>query len=150
MALPGPDVVRPAEELPSSEEGLLASSLPDLDQGPSGTSALAALPGAQPPPAPDAADPLAYGRLVRSLIEAEKRYPLRARRSGQEGVVTIVVRIGPDGRLLAAPRIAESSGVASLDREALGMARRASPFPASPAWNGLEIAVPVRFSLQER
>jgi protein TonB len=92
----------------------------------------------------------AYALRVRGLVEARKRYPARARRLGQEGEVSVRVRIAPDGRLLGQPRVTASSGAEALDREALRMVRQASPFPPSGAATAIQLAVPVRFALDER
>lgn len=92
----------------------------------------------------------AYALRVRGLVEARKRYPARARRLGQEGEVSVRVRIAPDGRLLGQPRVTASSGAEALDREALRMVRQASPFPPSGAATAVELAVPVRFAVDER
>jgi protein TonB len=92
----------------------------------------------------------AYALRVRALVEASKRYPARARRQGQEGEVTVRLRIAPDGRLLGQPRVIASSGAEALDREAVRMVHRAEPFPPSGAATAIELVVPVRFSLSDR
>lgn len=53
-------------------------------------------------------------------------YPWRARRLGHEGKVLVQATYDRDGRL-AGLEVARSSGFGSLDREALGAVRRASP-----------------------
>lgn len=65
-----------------------------------------------------------YAALVDQL-RALKRYPLPARRLGQEGVVLLRVRVAPDGGVEAA-EILRSSGHGLLDREALRLFQAAA------------------------
>ncbi|MDD4882211.1 MAG: TonB family protein [Gallionellaceae bacterium] len=93
------------------------------------------LPVAEPAPAPvqartETVDSAAEveRRWYLALLErlrAMKRYPLAARRLGQEGVVLIEARIGPDGRLEGA-EIKRGSGYPLLDREALRLLETAA------------------------
>lgn len=94
-------------------------------------------------------DPDAYATRIRARIDAHKRYPARARRRGLEGVATVIVTLSSAGHLAAPPRLARTSGVAALDREALRMARAAAPYPppAGARATPLVLRVPVRFSL---
>ncbi len=111
-------------------------------------SALGELPGGGVPgPPPARWDRNGYADRVRHRLEGEKRYPPRARRRGEQGEVMLKLFIGPSGRLARAPRIARTSGVAALDREAVRMARVAAPFPPTGVTGTLTIEVPVRFSL---
>lgn len=64
---------------------------------------------------------------VRGRIIAQKRYPPGAR----PGTLRIAFDIGSGGQLLGV-RLAQSSGSAELDSEALAMTRRAAPFPPPP------------------
>jgi protein TonB len=90
-----------------------------------------------PPPkpaAPAAPSPQVTANYVSQLLgqlERYKEYPEDARRKGQEGSPTIHVVIDRQGKLLSATLV-HSSGHASLDDEAVEMARRAAPFPPLP------------------
>src|SRR5690606_10188837 len=115
-------------------------------------------PGVPPPAAPGGgaaspgaggtgADRYAYADRVRERLMAEKRYPPRALRRGQQGVVMLQLTIAPDGSLAAPPRIIRSSGTAALDREALRMANAAAPFEPSGSSALTKVSVPVHFTL---
>lgn len=58
-------------------------------------------------------------------LRAMKRYPMAARRLGQEGVVLIEARIGRDGRLEGA-EVKRGSGYPLLDKEALRLLEAAA------------------------
>jgi len=58
-------------------------------------------------------------------LRAMKRYPMVARRLGQEGVVLIEARIGQDGRLEAAT-VRRGSGYPMLDQDALRLLAEAA------------------------
>lgn len=116
---------------------------------------------AVPPPAPATEKPVAqtrpaapadaeaqrrwYAALAAKLAEL-KRYPLIARRQGQEGVVVLEARFQGDGH--AAARIKRSSGHASLDRAAVKLFEEAMAALdnrlAPPDASALEIPVAYR------
>lgn len=79
-------------------------------------------------------------RLLQRL-EACKRYPAAARRSGVEGATQIAFSLDGAGRV-AAQAMARTSGSADLDEEAMRLLGCAGPFPPPPAG----MAVPVRIS----
>lgn len=92
----------------------------------------------------------AYVGQVRAILERVKRYPSEARYDGQEGTVWLRFSLARSGALTDW-RLQASSGVPSLDEEAGRMVRRAAPFPSFPtalSRDGLELIVPVRFSLK--
>jgi protein TonB len=105
------------------------------------------------PPAPPAAKPgetrSSYlGRLLAQLNRF-KHYPPSARAAHIEGVVMVHFVMARSGKLLSA-EIAQSSGRAVLDREALALMRRAEPLPPMPetlTGEVLDAVVPVDFSL---
>jgi len=68
-------------------------------------------------------------RIIRRKIEEAKLYPDSARRSGLQGTVEMVFRIGPDGSPQGL-EVVRSSGHAELDRVSLETIRRAAPYPA--------------------
>lgn len=90
-----------------------------------------------------------YGRLA-TWLARHKRYPLQARRLGQEGTVKVTFTVSRSGRVLA-KRITQSSGHPLLDREAQAMLDRASPLPRIPSSLGrdsLTVSLPVAFALR--
>ncbi len=112
----------------------------------------------EPPPPPPPPDPSqadinsakdAYGRLLGSAIAKHKSYPKIAQRRGWQGTVLLDLKIDSDGNVISA-NVRESSGREALDKRALAMVKKASPFPAPPkALQGrsFNITVPVSFKL---
>ena len=91
----------------------------------------------------------AYAARVRSWLYAHKTYPRRARMRREEGIVRVRFVLDRAGLLLEG-QIVGSSGRASLDEEAMGMMRRASPYPRAPreiAGERIEFTAPVEFVL---
>lgn len=72
-----------------------------------------------------------YLQQVRTRIEEGRRYPLTARKLGQEGRVLVRFVIATDGGLEEL-ELGESCGTRSLDEAALAALRAAAPFPAPP------------------
>lgn len=90
-----------------------------------------------------------YEQQIARWVERQRDYPLAARRRGVEGIAIIRLLLAADGSLLNA-QIVRDTGVALLDRAALGMVERAAPYPALPVGLGgsqVEILVPIHFSL---
>jgi protein TonB len=85
----------------------------------------------------------AYAHLSRF-----RSYPAEARRQGIRGTATVSFTLDANGRVLRAS-LARSSGSALLDKEAVAMVRRASPFPPIPAGIGATttIRAPVNFAI---
>ena len=93
-----------------------------------------------------------YLRKVLTRIARFKRYPREARRDGAVGRVMVRFTILPDGSLRS-PQLTDSSGDSRLDRAALEMLSRASPFPPIPPGLGagkLELSLPIEYSLSEK
>jgi len=96
-----------------------------------------------PPPAPETRAPPktervgqftqasanAYNALVFGHMQRFKRYPASAR--GALGTVVVRFELSRTGDVIGSA-VAKSSGNAALDQEALGLLRRASPFPPFP------------------
>jgi len=85
-----------------------------------------------------------------SAIARNRHYPRLSRRRREEGRVLVGFHIASDGRFEQV-RVLESSGRPRLDRAALEMVRRTSPFrPPPPTLNEAdrEIRLPVVFRLQ--
>lgn len=67
-----------------------------------------------------------------SIRNAPPAYPAESRRRGEEGLVRLILRIGPDGRVMQA-EVETGSGYPALDRAALDAARRWRFRPATQA-----------------
>jgi periplasmic protein TonB len=88
--------------------------------------------------------------LVLGALNKVKRYPRDAHFARQQGVPYIRFVMDRDGKLLSA-RIERSSGVRSLDQEALALPKRAQPLPKPPEdvkGGSIELVVPVEFFLR--
>ena len=72
----------------------------------------------------------AYNALVFGHMQRFKRYPASAR--GASGTVVVRFELSRTGDVIGST-VTKSSGNALLDREALNLLRRASPFPPFPA-----------------
>ena len=87
---------------------------------------------------------------IAAFLERKKRYPPAARARGEHGIAQVFFSLDRSGRVLSS-RITRSSGVATLDAEALALLQRAQPFPAPPAELAspqLNLAVPIHFNLK--
>jgi protein TonB len=71
----------------------------------------------------------AYNALVFGHLQRFKRYPAAAH--GASGTVTVRFELNRAGEVIDS-ELSKSSGNAVLDREALDLLRRASPFPPFP------------------
>ena len=78
-----------------------------------------------------------YKDAVQRRIQEARGYPEEARREGTQGVVGVAFTILPDGSVAYAG-VANSSGFATLDEEAVNTVKRASPFPRFPGVAGLK------------
>lgn len=65
--------------------------------------------------------------------------------SGHSGLANIQISLSGSGAVLSVS-LTGSSGDEVLDREAVAMARRASPFPAPPSGQATSVRIPIRFS----
>jgi len=107
------------------------------------------------PPAQDtvaaAREPAAEARVraaVQAAFRARFEYPRRARLKGWQGTVVIALRILPDGGVRDV-RIADSSGIAVLDRAAL-QSLRDLRVPQAVAWMAgreMDMIIPVQYRL---
>lgn len=91
---------------------------------------------------------LAYRQRLESHLARYRVYPVAARASGRQGVVTVHFTMARDGRVLDA-WVEASSGVSELDEEALTAIFRAQPLPALPSsWpDQLPVSLPITFRL---
>lgn len=87
------------------------------------------------------------GTLAAKLKEL-KRYPMPARRLGQEGVVRLAIAVDAEGRLNEA-NIQDSSGSGLLDREALKLVRAAVREVSAQSTPGcaLRLIIPIAYRL---
>jgi periplasmic protein TonB len=103
-----------------------------------------------PPPRPSApGTPLGLGK---GFPNSEDFYPSGARRLGQEGVATVAVCVGPDGKLTKEPTVEKSSGTASLDEAALKLVHAGSGKFRAATQEGKPVdscgKLPIRFTLK--
>lgn len=151
--------------------------LPDLDAvgdlyTPPPEAATASAPGAEQtsaPPAVNAAPDTRYAAeqttvgssdqavvtwqsVLLGHLERFKRYPRRAERLRQEGVVYVRFSVDRRGNVHNG-RLERSSGYPALDEETLAVVQRANPVPPPPpeiAGDPVEVMVPVTFYLGRR
>jgi len=88
-----------------------------------------------------------YAALVAAHLARHKQFPSDARSRGDQGSAAVSFGIDGSGRVTSVSLV-RGTGIASLDREATAMVRRASPFPAPPTGQGMRFTVPVSFRLQ--
>lgn len=101
------------------------------------------------PPSPGNAKPTWEGQVLAALNKV-RRYPREALFRKQQGVPYIRFVMDRDGKVLSV-RLERSSGVSSLDAEAVGLPNRAQPLPKPPesmAGDTIELIVPVEFFLR--
>ena len=97
----------------------------------------------------DAARGYYSGQLTREIAK-HKQYPKIAQMRGWQGEAQIDLHLDGNGNVLSS-KISTSSGYDALDKQALEMVKKATPFPAPPdALRGrtFNILVPVSFRLE--
>jgi periplasmic protein TonB len=132
---------------------------PKVEAPPASFTAPAPTPPASPPPEPVKAGPSQqdldaarnlYGNLLAREIAKHKQYPNVARMRGWQGDVVLELQLDSNGNVLSS-KIHDSSTYETLDKQALEMVKKASPFPLPPeALKGrtFTIQVPVSFHLE--
>jgi protein TonB len=93
-----------------------------------------------------------YGNSLWSAIEKHKNYPRIAQMRGWQGDVIVELLLDGNGKLKS-KKVIQSSGYDSLDKQALEMADKASPFPAPPEvlrGSIFSIKVPIPFKLESQ
>jgi protein TonB len=91
-----------------------------------------------------------YGSLLSRESAQYKQYPKIAQMRGWQGDVAVDIQIDGNGNVLST-KIHTSSGFESLDKQALEMVKKASPFPMPPAAlraKPFNVLVPVSFRLE--
>lgn len=89
--------------------------------------------------------------LLLGHLERFKRYPRRAERQRQQGVVYVLFSVDRQGNVRNG-RLGQSSGYAALDDETLAVVQRANPVPPPPpeiVGDPIEVMVPVSFYLRK-
>jgi protein TonB len=111
-----------------------------------------ATPPAPPPPAPQPssnAKPTWEGKVLAQLNK-HRRYPRDAHFARKQGVPYIRFVMNREGKVLSS-RLERSSGVPSLDNEAVALPKRAQPLPKPPEdmpGDSIELVVPVEFFIR--
>jgi len=91
-----------------------------------------------------------YAGTLGRAIAKHKQYPKIAQMRGWEGEVMLDLKLDGDGNVISA-NVRNGSGYEALDKQALEMVKKASPFPRPPeALRGrsFNITVPVSFKLE--
>lgn len=91
-----------------------------------------------------------FARLA-AVLAKHKRYPIKSRRQGNEGVALLSFTVDRLGRVTTSA-IRQSSGFDDLDRAVMKMLKSAEPLPPFPiemADATLSISIPVAFQLHE-
>ena len=107
-----------------------------------------------PPTGPSQADIRAangdYGNTLWNSISKYKNYPKIAQMRGWQGESIVELQLSGDGKI-SSKKIIKSSGYDVLDKEALEMVDKATPFPEPPeALRGsrFSITIPIPFKLE--
>lgn len=142
-----PKIEPPEIQLRSDNPIVLPMPKPVPDPGPPVERTTA--PESKPaPPAPQVSTgKLTWEGLVLGALNKAKRYPRIARLQRQQGVSWIRFTMDREGRVLSVI-LERSSGLRSLDEEAVSLPKRASPLPKPPddkPGDPIELVVPVEF-----
>ncbi len=129
---PPPEMERPPVEVPPPE---VAIDLPMETN----TTAIADITDKTPPPAPPP-PPRVAGQpaKMKSAADPDQYYPPGAKRREEQGSPVVQACVGPNGRLLRDPVVAETSGYPELDLAAVRVAK-ASRYTAATE-NGAGLA----------
>lgn len=95
-----------------------------------------------------ASEQASYAKKLLAHVQRFKRYPPAAQKAGITGNARLSITIDRSGRLKGA-RLGSSAGNATLDAEALAVARRAAPYPSPPDGVGsrtFSFSVTLKFS----
>ncbi|WP_335308609.1 energy transducer TonB family protein [Sphingomonas phyllosphaerae] len=150
---PVPDVARiepPLVHVPGIKPPQVVVAEPVPDPGPPVKETTA--PEIKPaPPAPQVSiSKPTWEGLVLGALNRVKRYPRDASFRRQQGMPYIRFVMDRDGRIVSS-RLESSSGIRSLDNEAVSLPKRAQPLPKPPAeltGDRIELVVPVEFFMR--
>jgi protein TonB len=145
---PIPEPVEKVEEkqepLPEQQSEAMLPPKPELQPEPPRED----VPAVAPRPVQARAVLMTWRNQIVTILERNKRYPADARARGEHGVARLAFSIDGAGHLLSS-RVVASSGSAALDQETLALVQRAQPFPPPPPdLAGVEMTVPVSFSIR--
>lgn len=105
------------------------------------------------PPTPPKAINRILGGPGKGFPNTDDYYPSVARRMGEKGVVAVSVCVDAKGRLTADPKLAQSSGSASLDEGGLKLAKAGSGHYRPTTEDGLPVSscypYRIRFDLKD-
>ncbi|WP_454798333.1 TonB family protein [Novosphingobium lindaniclasticum] len=142
--LPPPEIQIPAPRpLPAEKPADVSDPAPPVER----TTAPEVRPA---PPAQQASnDKATWEGLILAALNKVKRYPREAQFRRQQGVPYIRFAIDRNGKVLSSA-LERSSGMRSLDEEAVSLPKRAQPLPKPPEERKgaiIELVVPVEFFL---
>jgi protein TonB len=147
--------VKEQEEDPRPEQ----QATPQTSAAPSETTAP---PPVEAPPAEKPAAPkqglsskpseatLTWHRSLVLHLNKHKKYPHEARKNGEEGIVAVSFKLDRSGKVIDT-HLDKSSGSALLDKEAIEVLTRASPFPQPPsdvADVTISLSLPIQFRIK--
>ena len=92
-----------------------------------------------------------YFSELSAKLARYKRYPNRARKLHEEGIVVLFITVSRDGTIIES-YISKSSGYPKLDNAVLNMLKKASPLPKFPddmEQSKLSINIPIDFKLND-
>jgi len=135
--------VKPAPARPSAGEPALSRPAAPSANAPAKTSGSSV---AAAKPAAPKADIGAYRSSLFARILGAVRYPAAARERGASGVATVNFSMDGAGQVISAS-LAQSSGDAALDADAVATVRRASPLPPPPEGAPRAYTVPIHYRL---
>lgn len=95
---------------------------------------------------PASAQSAGWDRTIRGLIVGAQSYPRAAQARGEEGVAKVKVVISGAGKLVTA-ELVQSSGSATLDKEAVKIVQKVGSFPAPPDGSDTTVIVPLTWKL---
>lgn len=122
---PPPEMERPPVEVPPPE---VAIDLPMETQ----STAIVDVTDKPPPPAPPPPPRVAgTSAKMRSAPDPDRFYPPGAKRREEQGSPVVQACVGPNGRLLRAPVVTETSGFPELDAAAIKVAQNSRYIPAT-------------------
>ncbi|MCK9909844.1 energy transducer TonB, partial [Microbacteriaceae bacterium K1510] len=92
-----------------------------------------------------------WQKAVALHLNKHKRYPSEAREKGEEGVAVVWFSIDRSGKVVTG-KLQKSCGSTMLDKEAVEVLSRASPFPRPPSDMtdvSFSFALPIRFQIKK-
>jgi len=145
---PPPEMRKEVVEVPPPDINI---AMPEVGPQTSAITARVEQPKAAPP-APRAAVAATAVGLGKGFPNVDDYYPEASRRLGEEGLVTVGVCVGPDGKLTEPPKVEKSSGKDRLDQAAVKVASVGSGRFKPATEDGKPVTkctqLPIRFKLR--